>query len=175
MNLPADRKHAYDRHELELCAKGKLFEPDSARLPIGNMLMCDRIVDIRSDGGTHGKGFIEAELDIHPDLWFFGCHFIDDPVMPGCLGLDALWQLSGFFLTWSGCKGRGRALGAESVKFTGQVLPAARKVTYVIQVKRMITRKVNLIIADGTVAVDGRTIYTAENIRVGLFASTEDF
>jgi len=175
MNNPTPRKNAYDRDELELCSRGMLFEPDSARLPTGNMLMCDRIVEINADGGANGKGYVEAELDIRPDLWFFACHFIGDPVMPGCLGLDALWQLSGFFLTWSGCSGKGRALGADSVKFTGQVLPTAEKVTYVIDVKRVITRKVNLVIADGSVAVDGRTIYTADSLRVGLFASTDSF
>jgi len=175
MNSPVTRKSSYNRDELELCARGVLFEPGSARLPTGNMLMCDRIVEINADGGANGKGYIKAELDIHPDLWFFGCHFIGDPVMPGCLGLDALWQLCGFFLTWSGCEGKGRALGADNVKFTGQILPTANTVTYVIDVKRVITRKLNLIIADGTVAVDERVIYTAENLRVGLFTATDSF
>jgi len=175
MSQPANRKNHYNREELELCARGELFSEDSARLPIDNMLMVDRIVEINADGGAHGKGYIEAELDIHPDLWFFACHFIGDPVMPGCLGLDALWQLCGFFLTWLDCRGKGRALGAGNVKFTGQILPTARKLTYVLDIKRVITRKLNMVIADGTVAVDGRIIYTAEDLRVGLFRSTENF
>jgi len=175
MTSPENRKHSYDRNELELCAKGKLFEVDSARLPFGNMLMFDRVVEIYADGGLHGKGYAKAELDVKPDLWFFACHFYEDPVMPGCLGLDALWQLGGFFLTWLGCRGKGRALGAGMVKFTGQVLPTAKKVTYELDAKRVITRKLNMVIADGTVAVDGRTIYTAEDLRVGLFTSTDSF
>jgi 3-hydroxyacyl-[acyl-carrier protein] dehydratase/trans-2-decenoyl-[acyl-carrier protein] isomerase len=169
------RKNAYDLEDLQRCARAELFGKDSARLPSDNMLMFDRITHIGADGGTHGKGQITAELDIRPDLWFFGCHFIDDPVMPGCLGLDALWQLCGFFLAWSGCKGKGRALGVGSVKFTGQVLPTAKRVSYALDVKRMINRKLSMVIADGTVAVDGRTIYTAEDLRVGLFVSTDSF
>jgi len=175
MNNPPNRKNHYDRRELELCARGELFSPDSARLPTGNMLMFDRIVEINAEGGVHGKGYIEAELDIVPDLWFFGCHFIGDPVMPGCLGLDALWQLCGFFLTWLDCRGKGRALGAGNVKFSGQILPTAKKLTYALDVKRVITRKLSMVIADGTVAVDGRVIYTAEDLRVGLFISTDSF
>ena len=137
--------------------------------------MFDRITDVNSDRGSHEKGSIDAELDVKPDLWFFGCHFVGDPVMPGCLGLDALWQLCGFFLSWSGMKGRGRALGVGNVKFTGQVLPTARKVSYRIDVKRLISRRLSMIIADGSMSVDGRTIYTAEDLRVGLFLSTENF
>jgi 3-hydroxyacyl-[acyl-carrier protein] dehydratase/trans-2-decenoyl-[acyl-carrier protein] isomerase len=144
-------------------------------LPSGNMLMIDRIVDINSDGGTHGKGSSTAELDISPDLGFFGCHFDGDPVMPGCLGLDALWQLCGFFLSWSGCKGKGRALGAGGVKFTGQILPSAKKVTYRLDMKRVILRRLSMVIADGTVSVDGREIYLAEDLKVGLFLSTDNF
>jgi 3-hydroxyacyl-[acyl-carrier protein] dehydratase/trans-2-decenoyl-[acyl-carrier protein] isomerase len=139
------------------------------------MLMFDRIVEIHGEGGAHGKGRIEAELDIRPDLWFFGCHFVGDPVMPGCLGLDALWQLCGFFLAWVGCEGKGRALGAGNVKFTGQVLPTASKVTYTLDIKRLIARKLSMVIADGSMAVDGRTIYTADDLRVGLFQSTDSF
>ena len=175
MNNPENKKASYTRNELVLCGTGELFGPDTGRLPAGNMLMIDRIVEINDNGGLHGKGYIEAELDINPDLWFFGCHFIDDPVMPGCLGLDALWQLCGFFLSWSGCKGKGRALGSGQVKFTGQVLPTAKKVTYTLNVKSIITRRLSMVIADGTVSVDGRVIYTADDLRVGLFLSTDSF
>ena len=168
-------KNAYNRDELELCGTGRLFGSDTGKLPTGNMLMFDRIAQISNEGGLHDKGYITAELDVHPELWFFGCHFFEDPVMPGCLGLDALWQLCGFFLSWSGCKGKGRALGAGKVKFSGQVLPTAQKVTYQLNVKRLIMRRLNMIIADGTVAVDGRTIYTADDLRVGLFLSTDSF
>jgi len=160
---------------VELCGAGELFGPATARLPTDNMLMFDRITRIDSDGGEHGKGRIEAELDIRPDLWFFGCHFVDDPVMPGCLGLDAMWQLCGFFLAWAGCPGKGRALGAGKVKFTGQVLPTAKNVTYTLDIKRLIARKLSMVIADGSMAVDGRTIYTAEDLKVGLFLSTDSF
>ena len=175
MANPEDRKNFYTREELELCGTGDLFGDDTGKLPSGNMLMFDRIVEINSDGGLHSRGFMEAELDINPELWFFGCHFDRDPVMPGCLGLDALWQLGGFFLAWVGCKGKGRALGAAKVKFSGQVLPTAKKVTYTLNMKRVITRKLSMVIADGTVAVDGRTIYTADSLRVGLFISTDNF
>ena len=175
MNKPEDRKNSYTRDDLVLCGSGDLFGAETAKLPTNNMLMIDRITEINSDGGLHGKGFIEAELDINPDLWFFGCHFVDDPVMPGCLGLDALWQLCGFFLSWSGCKGKGRALGSGQVKFTGQILPTAKKVTYTLNIKRVITRRLSMAIADGTVAVDGRVIYTADDLRVGLFLSTDSF
>jgi 3-hydroxyacyl-[acyl-carrier protein] dehydratase/trans-2-decenoyl-[acyl-carrier protein] isomerase len=168
-------KSAYSREELELCGTGNLFGADTGKLPIENMLMIDRIIDINGDAGLHGKGSITAELDIDPELWFFRCHFVGDPVMPGCLGLDALWQLCGFFLSWSGCKGKGRALGVGSVKFTGQVLPTAEKVTYTLNMKRVIARRLSMVIADGTVAVDGRVIYTADDLKVGLFLSTDNF
>ena len=170
-----NKKNSYDKTELELSSRGELFGADTGRLPTGNMLMFDRVVEINADGGAHEKGYIEAELDVKPDLWFFACHFIGDPVMPGCLGLDALWQLGGFFLSWYGCKGKGRALGAGNVKFTGQILPTAKRVTYTLNVKRVITRKLSMIIADGAVAVDGRMIYTADDIRVGFFSSTDNF
>jgi 3-hydroxyacyl-[acyl-carrier protein] dehydratase/trans-2-decenoyl-[acyl-carrier protein] isomerase len=139
------------------------------------MLMFDRITTINEDGGTHGKGEIIAELDINPDLWFFECHFQGDPVMPGCLGLDAMWQLVGFYLGWLGGPGHGRALGAGEVKFTGQVVPTAKKVTYHIDLKRVIMRKLVMGIADARMEVDGREIYTAKDLRVGLFTSTESF
>ena len=168
-------KNSYSREDLELCGTGGLFGPETGKLPTGNMLMVDRIVEINQEGGLYGKGYIEAELDIHPDLWFFGCHFVGDPVMPGCLGLDALWQLTGFFLSWIGCKGKGRALGSGLVKFTGQVLPTAKKVTYTLNMKRVISRRLSMAISDGTVSVDGRTIYTADDLRVGLFLSTDSF
>jgi 3-hydroxyacyl-[acyl-carrier protein] dehydratase/trans-2-decenoyl-[acyl-carrier protein] isomerase len=175
LNTPEIIKRSYNRDELVLCGTGDLFGPETAKLPKDNMLMFDRIVEINGDGGSFGKGELQAELDIRPDLWFFDCHFQGDPVMPGCLGLDALWQLCGFFLAWSGCQGKGRALGAGKVKFTGQVLPTASKVTYALNFKRLIARKLSMVIADGSVAVDGRVIYTAENLKVGLFLSTESF
>jgi 3-hydroxyacyl-[acyl-carrier protein] dehydratase/trans-2-decenoyl-[acyl-carrier protein] isomerase len=139
------------------------------------MLMMDRVIRIADHGGDYDKGEIIAELDIKPELWFFGCHFPGDPVMPGCLGLDAMWQIVGFYLAWIGNPGHGRALGVGEVKFTGQVLPSAEKVTYRVDMKRVITRKLVLGIADGTMDVDGRVIYTAKDLRVGLFTSTEGF
>jgi len=175
MNIPENRSSSYSREDLELCGSGGLFGADTGKLPSGNMLMVDRIVEINNEGGLHGKGFVKAELDIKPDLWFFGCHFEGDPVMPGCLGLDALWQLSGFFLSWIGCKGKGRALGSGQVKFFGQVLPTAKIVTYTLNMKRVISRRLSMVIADGSVSVDGREIYTAQDLRVGLFLSTDSF
>ncbi len=166
---------SFDHEQLLACARGELFGAGNARLPTHPMLMFDRIVEIREDGGHYGKGLIRAELDIRPDLWFFGCHFIGDPVMPGCLGLDALWQLAGFFLPWLGESGRGRALGVGEVKFFGQVLPKVRRVDYTIDIRRVVRGKLTLVIADGRVQADGREIYTAKDLRVGLFASTEGF
>lgn len=166
---------SFTREQLLASGEGTLFGPDSGRLPLPPMLMFDRITRIDDEGGAHGKGQVLAELDISPDLWFFDCHFRGDPVMPGCLGLDAMWQLVGFFLTWKGCKGRGRALGVGEVKFTGQVLPTAKKVEYVIDIRRVVNRTLVMAIADASMRVDGREIYTAKDLRVGLFTSTEGF
>ena len=174
-STPHVAQPAYTKEELVACGMGDLFGPGNAQLPIDQMLMIDRIPHISSEGGEYDRGQIIAELDIHPDLWFFECHFPGDPVMPGCLGLDAMWQLVGFFLGWRGNPGKGRALGSGDVKFTGQVLPTAKKVEYKIQIKRVIERKLVMGIADGTVAVDGNVIYTAKDLRVGLFQSTESF
>ena len=165
------KQNAFTREELLRCSRGELFGPGNAQLPAPNMLMIDRITHITDTGGKYGKGEIVAELDIHPDLWFFQCHFPGDQVMPGCLGLDAMWQLVGFFLAWKGNQGRGRALGAGEIKFTGQILPTATKVTYQLDLKRVIERKLVMGIADGTVAVDGKVIYEAKDLRVGLFQS----
>ena len=171
----ANQKNSYTLEELQDCGHGRMFGEGNARLPVDNMLMLDRITHISAEGGEFGKGEIIAELDIHPDLWFFDCHFPTDPVMPGCLGLDAMWQLVGFFLGWKGNKGRGRALGCGEVKFTGQILPTAKKVTYRINLKRVIERKLVMGIADGSVSVDGKEIYTATDLRVGLFQNTDSF
>jgi 3-hydroxyacyl-[acyl-carrier protein] dehydratase/trans-2-decenoyl-[acyl-carrier protein] isomerase len=170
-----DRKSSYTREDLVRCADGLLFGPEFPRLPAAEMLMFDRITAITADDGTYGKGSLTAELDIRPDLWFFACHFRGDPVMPGCLGLDALWQLCGFFMAWSGCQGKGRALGAGLVKFTGQILPDAQRVTYTLNFKRLVKRTLSMVIADGAVAVDGRPIYSADDLKVGVFASTDGF
>lgn len=169
------KQTSFTKEELLSCAHGELFGPGNARLPLPNMLMMDRILQINDDGGPHQKGEIIAELDINPDLWFFKCHFEADPVMPGCLGLDAMWQIVGFFLGWRGNPGRGRALGCGEVKFTGQILPEARKVTYHITMKRVIERKLVMGIADGSLSVDGKQIYTAKDLRVGLFTRTDNF
>lgn len=169
------RQNSYSYEDLIRCGHGEMFGPTNGRMPLPDMLMVDRITRITDDGGAFGKGEIVAELDIRPDLWFFGCHFEGDPVMPGCLGLDAMWQLVGFHLVWQGLQGRGRALGVGNVKFTGQVLPTAKLVTYQIDIKRVIARKLNMAIAHGSLSVDGRQIYTAEDLRVGLFSSTDNF
>ena len=169
------RPSSFSYEDLIACGNGEMFGPGNAQLPTPNMLMADRITIINEDGGNYKKGKIIAELDIKPELWFFDCHFPGDPVMPGCLGLDAMWQLVGFYLAWRDNPGRGRALGVGTVKFSGQVLPTAKKVTYEIDIKRMITRGVALGIADGVMSVDDREIYHAKDLRVGLFTSTEDF
>ena len=162
---------SFNKEDLLACSRGELFGPGNSQLPAPNMLMFDRITSIHADDGEHGLGQITAELDITPDLWFFECHFPGDPVMPGCLGLDAMWQLVGFFLGWRGGPGKGRALGVKTVKFKGEVLPTCKKVTYVIDIKR-ITERANLAmaLADGKVFADGKQIYSAEDLQVGLFA-----
>jgi 3-hydroxyacyl-[acyl-carrier protein] dehydratase / trans-2-decenoyl-[acyl-carrier protein] isomerase len=169
------RQPSYAREELLQCGRGELFGPGNAQLPLPPMLMFDRIAHIAADGGTFDKGHIIAELDITPELWFFACHFQNDPVMPGCLGLDAMWQMVGFYLGWLGGPGRGRALGVGEVKFRGQVLPANRLVTYRINLKRVMMRKLVMGIADAEMECDGRIIYEANDLRVGLFTSTDDF
>ncbi|OQX31024.1 MAG: 3-hydroxyacyl-[acyl-carrier-protein] dehydratase FabA [Candidatus Sedimenticola endophacoides] len=166
---------SFTREQLLACGNGEMFGPGNAQLPTPNMLMMDRITHIADEGGAYGKGEIRAELDIDPKLWFFDCHFPGDPVMPGCLGLDAMWQSVGFFLAWIGNPGHGRALGVGEVKFTGQVLPSASRVTYQLNMKRVISRKLVLGIADGSLSVDGREIYTAKDLRVGLFTNTDSF
>lgn len=168
------KKNNYSYEELLQCGRGEMFGFGNAQLPMPPMLMFDRIVSITEDGGSGGKGFIHAELDIHPDLWFFKCHFVGDPVMPGCLGLDAMWQLIGFFLGWLGQPGRGRALGAGEVKYTGQVVPTNKLVTYRINMKRIILRKLVMGIGDAVMEVDGQVIYIAKDLRVGLFTMTEN-
>jgi 3-hydroxyacyl-[acyl-carrier protein] dehydratase/trans-2-decenoyl-[acyl-carrier protein] isomerase len=169
------REQSFNREELLDCGYGRMFGPGNAQLPVPDMLMMDRINRISDEGGAYGKGEILAELDINPDLWFFQCHFPGDPVMPGCLGLDAMWQAVGFFLAWLGNPGHGRALGVGEVKFTGQVLPSAEKVTYRLDIKRVISRRLILGVADGVLEVDGRKIYTAKDLRVGLFTNTDNF
>ncbi|MQT13213.1 3-hydroxyacyl-[acyl-carrier-protein] dehydratase FabA [Segnochrobactrum spirostomi] len=163
------RRANYEYDDLLACGRGELFGPGNAQLPLPPMLMFDRISAIAEDGGEHGKGHVRAELDVHPDLWFFGCHFKGDPVMPGCLGLDALWQMLGFFLGWLGSPGRGRALAVGEVKFSGQVVPQVRKVEYGVDLKRVMRSKLVLGIADGWLKADGETIYVARDLKVGLF------
>lgn len=167
------KQHSFNYEELLKCSQGELFGPGNAQLPAPNMLMLDRITRIAEDGGNYGKGEIIAELDIKPDMWFFQCHFPGDPVMPGCLGLDAMWQLVGFHLAWLGNPGRGRALGCGEVKFSDQIMPSAHTVTYHIHIKRVITRRLILGIADGVLLVDGEPIYQANDLRVGLFSNPQ--
>jgi 3-hydroxyacyl-[acyl-carrier protein] dehydratase/trans-2-decenoyl-[acyl-carrier protein] isomerase len=169
----SEQKHSYTFEDLIECAKGRLFGPGNAQLPLPPMLMLDRILKIDDKGGKYGKGEIVAEFDVKPDLWFFACHFKGDPVMPGCLGLDALWQLTGFFLGWLGAPGKGRALGVGEVKFTGMVTPTTKTVQYVVDLKRVILRRLKLAIADGVMKADGRVIYAATDLRVGLFEAGE--
>lgn len=165
-------QNSFSYDELIQCGNGELFGMGNAQLPQPPMLMFDRIIHISNEGGEYGKGEIIAELDINPDLWFFKCHFNEDPVMPGCLGLDAMWQLIGFYLGWLGGLGRGRAIGTGTVQYSGQVTPEAKKITYKINLSRVIARKLHLGIGDGTMEVDGKAIYEATNLKVGLFTDT---
>jgi 3-hydroxyacyl-[acyl-carrier protein] dehydratase/trans-2-decenoyl-[acyl-carrier protein] isomerase len=168
-----DRPTSFSYEDLLACGRGELFGEGNAQLPLPPMLMFDRISEISEQGGPHGKGMIRAELDVKPDLWFFACHFKGDPVMPGCLGLDALWQMLGFFLGWLGAPGKGRALGMGEVKFSGQVLPTVKKIVYGIDIKRVMRSKLVLGIADGWLSADGEVIYRASDLKVGLFKAGE--
>ena len=165
-----EQKNNYSYEDLLTCAKGELFGPGNAQLPMPPMLMFEKITNISSDGGANDKGIIQAEMAIKPDLWFFDCHFINDPVMPGCLGLDAMWQLLGFYLGWLGEKGRGRAISVGNVKFSGMILPQTKKLEYTINLKRVLTSKLVLGIADGLLSADGEVIYEASDLRVALFS-----
>ena len=164
-----EQKSSYNYDEIITCGNGDMFGAGNAQLPLPPMLMFDRFVNVSDTGGANGKGVIEAEFDINPDLWFFQCHFKGDPVMPGCLGLDALWQLLGFYLGWTGAKGSGRALGLGELKLTGQVTPDVKLVKYVVDIKRVINRKLVLGIGDGKMYADGELIYEASGLKVGLF------
>jgi len=163
-----ERRSGYEYEDLLACGRGELFGPGNAQLPLPPMLMFDRITEISETGGEYGKGLVRAELNVNPDLWFFGCHFKNDPVMPGCLGLDALWQMVGFYLGWTGGEGRGRALGLGELKFSGQVMPNVRKIVYNVDIKRVMRLKLWLGIADGWLSADGEIIYRAKDLRVGL-------
>jgi 3-hydroxyacyl-[acyl-carrier protein] dehydratase/trans-2-decenoyl-[acyl-carrier protein] isomerase len=164
-----ERRASFDYEDLIACARGDLFGPGNAQLPLPPLLMFDRIADISEAGGANGKGIVRAEFAVKPDLWFFGCHFKGDPVMPGCLGVDALWQLLGFYLGWLGLPGRGRALGVGEVKFSDQVLPTVKRIVYGVDLKRVFKTKLVLGIADGWLEADGVRIYEAKDLKVGLF------
>ena len=173
MTFQAMAQNRFETSDLLACARGEMFGPGNAQLPAPPMLMFDRITHIAKDGGRHNKGQVIAELDVRPDQWFYACHFIGDPVMPGCLGLDAMWQLVGFFLGWSGAPGRGRALGVGEVKFSGQVTKKISKVVYRIDLKKVILRRLVLGVADGVLEADGNPIYEAKDLRVGLFNAAD--
>lgn len=164
-----ERPNSYDKQELLKCGAGELFGKGNAQLPIPPMLMLDRITQIHEDGGEYDKGYLRAEFDIHPDLWFFQCHFVGDPVMPGCLGLDALWQMTGFYLGWLGLPGKGRALSTGEVKFTGQVTPDVKVLEFGVDYRRVMKSRLKLGIGDGWVKADGEVIFTAKDLRVALF------
>lgn len=170
-----NKRKSYEKKDLIASSQGKLFGISGPPLPSDKMLMIDRIIQMNKHGGKYKKGYIEAEFDINPNLWFFSCHFIGDPVMPGCLGLDAMWQLVGFYLGWLGEKGKGRALGVSEVKFIGQVLPTSKKVTYKVHLKRIINLKLVVGLADGEVFVDNKIIYYATDLKVGLFRNINFF
>jgi 3-hydroxyacyl-[acyl-carrier protein] dehydratase/trans-2-decenoyl-[acyl-carrier protein] isomerase len=165
-----ERRNSFEYEDLLACGRGELFGPGNAQLPLPPMLMFERISSITETGGEHGQGRIVAEMNVTPDLWFFPCHFKGDPVMPGCLGLDALWQMLGFFLGWTGAPGKGRALSVGEVKFSGMVVPTVRKLEYVVDLKRIIRRKFTLGVGDGRLSADGEVIYSAKDLRVGLFS-----
>lgn len=168
------KQSSYNYKELIQCGKGELFGAGNAQLPLPPMLMFDRITHISEEGGEHNKGSVIAELDLKPDLWFFECHFDNDPVMPGCLGVDAVWQLLGFFLGWTGGHGHGRALGSGEIKFTGQIFPTNKKVTYRIDLSRVIKRQLYMGFADATISADDKVVYQTKNLKVGLFINTDD-
>ncbi len=173
LNRMENRRNSFEFEDLLACGRGELFGPGNAQLPLPPMLMFDRIAEISEEGGEHGKGMVRAELEVKPDLWFFLCHFKNDPVMPGCLGLEALWQMVGFFLGWLGAPGRGRALGLGELKFSGQVLPSVKKIVYGVDFKRVMRSKLVLGIADGWLSADGNVIYRAFDLKVGLFKQDE--
>jgi len=171
--MNSERQNSYERAELLACGRGQMFGDGNAQLPLPPMLMFDRVTHISDKGGAYGRGEVIAELDIKPQQWFFTCHFKGDPVMPGCLGVDALWQLMGFFLGWKGGLGHGRALGSGEIRFTGQVTPDCKLVRFQLSLKRVVMRKLVMGIADGQVEADGKVIYTGKDLRVGLFAGPE--
>ena len=171
--MNSERQNSYERAELLACGRGQMFGDGNAQLPLPPMLMFDRVTHISDKGGAYGRGEVIAELDIEPQQWFFTCHFKGDPVMPGCLGVDALWQLMGFFLGWKGGLGHGRALGSGEIRFSGQVTPDCKLVRFQLSLKRVVMRKLVMGIADGQVEADGKVIYTGKDLRVGLFAGPE--